>query len=121
MEGVYSSSDISIAANILLKEEDGMFVAHCLELDIVAVGNSAEDARRECVALICAQIEYSFAHDNLDHLYRPAPAEVWAEFFACKAQEEKRYKIEKRLTEDTPAKAILPPWLIAKTCKACHA
>ena len=27
-----------MSVNILMKEEDGMFIAHCLELDILATG-----------------------------------------------------------------------------------
>lgn len=29
------SKDISMAVNMLIKEGEGMFVAHCLELDVV--------------------------------------------------------------------------------------
>lgn len=110
----------SINCNILITEEDDLCVAHCLELDLVATGDTPDQARRDCVALICTQIEYAFAHDNLEHLFHPAPSEVWAKFFACKAQVEERFPIEKRLSE--PAEqSFLPPWLIAKTCHACHA
>ncbi len=119
-EVIRKNSDISINANILTKEENGFFVAHCLEFDIVATADTVDHAQRECVALICAQIEYAFTHDNLDNLYHSAPAEVWAEFFTCKAQEEKRYKIEKRL-DDASETSFLPPWLMAKTCHMCHA
>ena len=110
----------SITANILTKKEDGLFIAHCLEFDIVATGGTPEQAQSACVELICAQIEYAFAHNNLDNLYHSAPAEVWADFFACQAQEEKRYKIEKRL-QDPQENFFLPPWLTAKTCQSCHA
>lgn len=130
-ELIRQNSDLSLSANILIKEEDGLFVAHCLELDIVAVGDSMDQAQRECVALICAQIEYAFAHDNLDNLFHPAPPEVWSEFFTCTNQhEERRYKLEKRLEEATSTvgekflATVLPPWLIAKTCrsgKSCYA
>lgn len=120
-ELIQKNSDLSFNANILIKKEDGLFIAHCLELDIVATGDSKEQAKRECVALICAQIEYAFVHDNLDNLFHPAPQEVWAEFYSCKAaHEENRYKMEKRL-QDSSDKSILPPWLIAKTCQLCHA
>jgi hypothetical protein len=120
-ELIRQTSDLSFNTNILIKKEDGMFVAHCLELDLVAVADSRDQARRECVALICAQIEYAFAHNNLQNLYHPAPQDVWTEFFACKAQDELRYKLESRLEESDHPAAIMPPWLIAKTCQTCHA
>ena len=110
------SSDISIGVNILIKEEDGMFVAHCLELDIVAVAKTLDQAQREVVSLICAQVDYAFSNNNLDNLFHPAPPEVWAEFFKCKEQQERKYKLESAFQKDI--KTILPPWIIAKTCQS---
>jgi len=69
--------------NILIKEDDGMFVAHCLELDIVATAESVEQAQKDIIALICAQVDYAFSNDNLENLYCPAPAEVWQEFWSA--------------------------------------
>lgn len=80
-ECISHSSENSITANILTKREDDLFIAHCLEFDIVATSDTPEQAQNACVELICAQIEYAFAHNNLDNLYHSAPAEVWAEFF----------------------------------------
>ncbi len=122
-ELIRENGDISINTNILIKKEDGIFVAHCLEMDIVATGDTADQAQRECISLICAQIEYAFAHDNLDNLLHSAPPSVWSEFFACKEQREMRYKIEKRF-EEANQKSFLPTWLTARTCNmatACHA
>jgi hypothetical protein len=120
------SHDISLSVNILIKEEDGLFVAHCLELDIVAAAKTLDDAQREIISLICAQIDYAFSNDNLDNLFHPAPKEVWKEFLACEEQLERKYKIEPSFSKGNKKKgSILPPWLIAKTCKAsnsmCHA
>jgi hypothetical protein len=116
-----TTADPSISVNIFTKEEDGVFVAHCLEFDIVATGATAGEAEKECVSLICAQVEYAFAHNNLDNLYHSAPAEVWAEFLFCKGRlEERRYRLEKRC-EKIRHDFILPPWLTAKTRQACHA
>jgi hypothetical protein len=119
------SKDISIAVNILIKKDEGMFVAHCLELDVVAVAKSAEDAQREVISLVCAQVDYAFSNNNLDNLFHPAPPEVWAEFFACKEQRERKYKLESGFQKEVKEhKILLPPWLIAKTCQQgnlCHA
>jgi len=119
-ELIKKGGEVSFTTNILLKEEDGLFVAHCLELDIVATGVTMDQAQRDCVALVCAQVEYAFAHNNLDNLYHSAPTEVWAEFFACKAQDESRYKMERRL-DDAGQDFVLPAWLVTKTCQSCHA
>ncbi|MEW6263188.1 MAG: hypothetical protein AB1641_08935 [Thermodesulfobacteriota bacterium] len=67
--------------NVLLKRESDLFVAHYLELDIVATAPTAQEAESDVIDLICAQVGYAFAHENLEHLYHPAPAEAWREFF----------------------------------------
>ena len=116
------SNEISIAVNILIKEEDGMFVAHCLELDIVAVAKTLDQVQEEIISLIRAQIDYAFSNNNLDNLYHPAPKEVWAELKKCKELQEKKYKLESKYKKGV--ESLLPPWLIAKTCrqeKFCYA
>lgn len=112
----------SMVFNILIKKENEMFVAHCMELDIIATGSSVDEVSQDMIDLIIAQLKYAFSNDNLDHLYRPAPPEVWEEFYRCKeALEEK--KIPLSLQEDSP-KTFVPPWIIAQLCKPgmeCHA
>ncbi len=120
------SHDISLSVNILIKEEDGLFVAHCLELDIVAAAKTFDEVQREIISLICAQIDYAFSNDNLENLFHPAPQEVWQELLSCNEQLERKYKIDSSFSKNNKKKgSILPPWLIAKTCKAnnsmCHA
>lgn len=119
------SNEISFTANVLVKEEDNMYIAHCLELDIVAVGSTLEETQREIVSLICAQIDYAFSNDNIENLYHPAPAEVWQEFLSCKEQIERKYAIRSGFKDETNLKNMIPPWLITKTCssapKHCYA
>jgi len=101
----------AMAFNLLLKEEERLYVAHCLELDIVATGETAEEARRDVVDLIRAQVAYAFAHDNLDHLYRPAPADVWREFYSCRGESQEEFSIEPE------SGVFVPPWIVATTCR----
>lgn len=70
-------NDLSINYAIRVSKEDGLFVAHCLDLDIVAVADCADQARRECAELIRAQVDYAVANDNLHNLrpiIAPSPA-----------------------------------------------
>lgn len=97
---------------ILIKEEEGMFIAHCLELDIVATSDSDKHALDDIVDLVRIQVEYAFDNDNLQHLYHPAPRDVWEEFFTCK--EAQRYTI-KRAEDDSPERFV-PPWVV-QACK----
>jgi hypothetical protein len=87
--------DNSMIFNIIAKKENGMWIAHCLELDIVATASSKLNVIKEINDLIVAQIDYAFSNNNLDNLYKPAPAEVWKEFYACKESQVKRIKIKR--------------------------
>jgi hypothetical protein len=114
----------ALTFNILIKREGQMCVAHCLELDIVATGNSMADAQKDIIDLILTQVEYAFSNDNLDYLYRPAPAEIWKEFYACRDSIQDRFSTQPEIKNAPGAYSFIPPWIIANTCKAaefCHA
>ena len=112
--GVYEENGIIF--NILIKDEENLFLAHCLELDIVATGETVERAKKEMIALICAQVDYAFSNDNLENLYKPAPKDVWEEFFACKERSEEKYKVDQAFPKNGDAHSFVPPWIIANTC-----
>ncbi|MBU1056101.1 MAG: hypothetical protein KKC46_20095 [Proteobacteria bacterium] len=111
-------NEAAFSVNILIKKDNDIFVAHCLELDIVATGKTIAEVQSEIISLISAQIEYAFTNNNLEYLYHPAPSEVWNEFFSCKKQIESKYKIKPGSLESDKKHNILPPWLIAKTCQS---
>lgn len=69
--------------NVFVKKEDELFVAHCLELDIVTSSNNIGDLESDIISLISAQLDYAIANDNLDNLFHPAPSEVWQELYEC--------------------------------------
>lgn len=115
----------SFTLNILIKETDDLFVAHCLELDIVATADNLTQARNDIMSLVCTQIECAFSNDNFDNLFHSAPAEVWHEFLSCKKKiEEEKRRLEIVDTCDSGNGKIPPPWLIAKICQTtsdCYA
>jgi len=116
-----SAKGQSMTFNVLIKEEEGILVAHCLELDIVATADSLNLVKEDMASLIIAQIDYSFSNDNLEHLFHPAPQEVWTEFFSCKERATReRHKIESFFKKEIPS---IPPWIITNTLQAplCHA
>ena len=101
----------SMTFNILVKKEDKMWIAHCLELDIVTTSKTLPTLKKEIIDLIITQIDYAFSNDNLENLYHPAPPEVWAEFYTCKESIEKKIKmtpnhISAKITP-SPCKAAL--------------
>jgi hypothetical protein len=113
----------SMAFNVLVKEEDGLWTAHCLELDIVAVEKDSEAVEQEMVDLIMAQVGFALAHENLSNLYRPAPREVWEEFLRCKESKERRRAPTKRQDIPKEIAEFYFPEIITNTCispKVCH-
>ena len=60
--------------------EGGDWVAHCLDLDLVATGPTAEVAMDELAGAVEVQLWYARAQDNFEYLFRPAPAEAWERF-----------------------------------------
>ena len=61
--------------------EDGQAVAHCLEMDIRAYGNTFEQAFATLVDMVEGQIEITFKHDgNFDTLDRPASSHLFSIF-----------------------------------------
>lgn len=104
----------SMIFNILVKKEEDLFVAHCLELDIVTTSKNEKEVISDILDLVKAQVNYAFSNDNLVHLFHPAPPEVWEEFYACEKQKEQKITIEPP-SEDSPHRFI-PPWIIARTC-----
>jgi hypothetical protein len=108
----------SMIFNILIKKEDEVFVAHCMELDIVATGQSIDEATNDLIDLVVAQLEYAFMNDNLDHLYRPAPLEVWRQFYTCERSLGEREIALSLSPKEASRENFMPPYIIAKMCEA---
>lgn len=77
-----------LAFNVLVKFEDGLWVAHCLELDIVATGDDPRAAVADLQDLILAQVASAIENRNLEYLYHPAPQETWEEYRLARALDE---------------------------------
>jgi hypothetical protein len=118
------NQESAMTFNVLIKEEEGLFIAHCLELDLVTTSANLDQVQADILDVIGAQVDYAFTNNNLEYLYHPAPQEVWEEFFGCQEQWEKRHKIEPLVKEETHTNIFVPTWIIAKTCRRsghCHA
>jgi len=64
--------------SILCYREDNREVAHCLEMDLVAAASTREEAVRDLADIVRAHVRYAVEHDNLAHLFKPAPEAYWA-------------------------------------------
>ena len=82
----------SLEVNVLVElQPDGKFLAHCLELDLVAEGDTARAACKELLDVVDVQVRTCLENDNLENLFFPAPPEVWQKLGRAKdrCQEER--------------------------------
>ena len=84
------SAKTQIELRIIAYREDSVWLAHCLELDIVAEGKSSKRAVKDLIDLCLLQIKTAIDENDLPSIIRPAPAEIWAMFFS--ARKKKRFR-----------------------------
>lgn len=75
-----------LSFNVLMTKEDDLYIAHCLELDIIATAKSETKAIKDLGDLIIAQTSFAFNNDNQEFLYRPAPSKYWNAYFKSSTQ-----------------------------------
>ena len=78
--------------DVLIRQTDEGYEAHCLQFDLVEVALTPEEAEQAIKDVITAHIAYSLAHDNREHLFQAAPLEAWNAFFS--GQSSKRSTLE---------------------------
>ncbi len=82
----------------VLHHEEGEWVAHCLDLDIVSTGPTQDQAAGHLVEAVTAQLEYAWEHDNFAYLYHPAPLDAWQ--LLAKAIQGKQPTLLRELRDD---------------------
>lgn len=73
--------------HILMVEDKNkhIFLAHCLDMDIVSQGKTQKEAISELIDLIQTQMEYCLENNMLDTIFRPAPKEYWDMYYRSQA------------------------------------
>lgn len=61
----------------VLHQEGGEWIAHCVDLDIVATGPTTHEAARRLAEAVSAQLDYARDEDNYAYLFHPAPPDAW--------------------------------------------
>jgi predicted RNase H-like HicB family nuclease len=67
----------SLMVHIIFYPEDDHYVAHCLEFDIVAQGDSLEESFRNLLDAVELQTAYALETGDMENLIQPAPSEFW--------------------------------------------
>ncbi len=79
-----SATPLSLSLRAVLYPENGLWFAHCLELDIVAEGRTPKQAIKSLDELCELQVRVALDEGDLESIFRPAPAEIWKLFFMAK-------------------------------------
>jgi predicted RNase H-like HicB family nuclease len=79
--------DFRISLRIVFYQEDGVWLAHCLEFDLLGDGESRREALESLVEAIHLQIEESLRSNNLANLFTPASGELFELFSAAEDSE----------------------------------
>jgi len=111
-----SESRPALRLNILVTSEDEQFLAHCLELDIAEGGQTPEEAVDNLIQTCVAHIRYAIEDDDLEHLFKPAPPEFWAKFYA--ARPEQVFHREMPITSDGALTVLSAEKIDAQVCYA---
>ena len=70
--------------SVLGYEEDGEWVAHALEMDIVACAETFDEALEELRELIDMQFSFAAAKRDASLVSHPAPVAFWRILGACR-------------------------------------
>ena len=70
--------NVRLTLSVLIYQEDSWWIAHCLETDVVAEGNTAVRAFENLISLTNLQIEAAMSEGDLQSVFRPAPPSIQA-------------------------------------------
>lgn len=71
---------------LIVEDKDKkIFLAHCLDLDIVAQAKTQSEVVSELKELVKTQVEYCLQNDMLNSLFRPAPKAYWDIYYRSQA------------------------------------
>lgn len=66
-----------IDLRVIVYQERGIWLSHCLELDIVGEGETPQESLKTLVELCTLQVETAVEAGDLQSIFRAAPAEYW--------------------------------------------
>lgn len=73
---------LRIPLRVVFYQEDGDWIAHCLEFDLLGDGKTKEEAARQLGGAIETQVGCFLENRNIHNLFMPAPAEIQSRFAA---------------------------------------
>ena len=81
---------LSLHIDVVVYREEGLYVAHALQLDLVVTAPTEKEAMDDLIDVCVAQISDAFENDNLKYLFRSAPLEAWQKWRKAKGKRPER-------------------------------
>lgn len=75
---------LRIPLRAVLYREEGIWIAHCLELDLLGDGDTREEALKLLSEAILVQVQACLKYKSLQQLFRPADPKYFGMFAAGK-------------------------------------
>jgi len=97
---------LRISLRVVFYKEGKVWIAHCLEFDLLGHGRTRKDALRMMSKAIALQVAVSVKHNNPRNLFSPADGKVFAMFAAGKDVAAGKLEIEVLQNEVTMAEQI---------------
>jgi predicted RNase H-like HicB family nuclease len=76
--------NLRIPLRVVFYREDGKWVAHCLEFDLMGDGDTRDVAVDRLAEAICLQVRESVENNNPENLFSPADGKFFAMYAAGK-------------------------------------
>ena len=70
------ATEVRLEFKILIYQDDGYWIAHCLEMDLPAEGSTPSEALQNLIDISEVQISAALEEGNLDSIFSQAPAEL---------------------------------------------
>jgi hypothetical protein len=74
--------------DILIKQEEDYFLAHCLQFDLVVTADTLEEVKKDIIEVCSEHIRFSLENNNAEYLFSPAPKDVWTEYLTMTLKED---------------------------------
>lgn len=100
-----SKGSLPFLLHALVYPEGGDWLAHCLEFDTVAQGETPEEARKGLLNALDLLIADATEHADIRGLFRPAPSALWRKY----AESTRRRRFQKASRRDLSLDARLIP------------
>jgi hypothetical protein len=68
---------MELTFNVVVEEREGVHVATCLEMGLVATADKPDDLPAIMDKLIVRQVTFAIQNENFQDIFHPAEPEVW--------------------------------------------